>query len=58
MTSADKIIASGLVATVLLCFLGLFLGTAWEQALRHDCNLAAMQTKLYDSAHIRQICGK
>lgn len=58
MTAADKIIAAGVVSTVLLVFLGLFLGGAWEKALSYNCRIAAMETKLYDSAHINQICGK
>jgi hypothetical protein len=58
METTDKyLIVSGtlvILTILLLCVLG----ASWETALRHDCKIAAIQTKLYDSAHIRQICEK
>lgn len=57
MESSDKIFISLIIAALLL--LASMIGASiFSDALKHDCRLAAMSTRLYDSAHIAQICGK
>ena len=58
MATFDKCLVGVIALGVFLLICGCFAGAFWSDTLRADCRIAAMNTHLYDSAHIAQICGK